>query len=77
MNNPDLIDRLRHGRPLIPFEDFQKWSYGGDQFNYNDFPTFEEQENAGGVEKAKAEKYERLKREIPLDVVGEIAPPKL
>ncbi|KAI9012233.1 12-oxophytodienoate reductase-like protein [Hyaloraphidium curvatum] len=74
---PDLVDRLRGGEGLAQWEEFQKFSYGGDQGNYNDFPTAAEVKAAGGDEaKAKRERLERVNREVPLDVVGKVAKPR-
>lgn len=39
--NPDLVDRLRHGRPFAS-SDRDTW-YGGDERGYTDYPAYQEQ----------------------------------
>jgi N-ethylmaleimide reductase len=44
ISNPDLVERLRHGAPLV------KWDtasfYSGGEHGYTDYPTLEQEESA-------------------------------
>ena len=36
--NPDLVERLRHGLPLNPYD--RSTFYGGDERGYTDYPRY-------------------------------------
>jgi N-ethylmaleimide reductase len=38
--NPDLVERLRHGLPLNPYD--RSTFYGGDERGYTDYPRYAE-----------------------------------